>query len=465
MTPVAPLSRTAHARPAAPVRIVHLGLGAFHRAHQAWYTAHADDAADWGIAAFTGRAGEQGDAMIATLRAQDQLYTLTLRGRAGDHVEVIDSIVAVHSADDAAAFERYIADPAVAIISTTVTEAGYRLDASGSPEQSDPVVAADLDALAAGVGAVRSPLALIARALDGRRRAGAGPITVMPCDNMPANGRMVRTGLRAFANAIGPALVAWIESNVTFVSTSVDRITPRFSGGDDDFARAAGLIDRAPVVAEEFADWVLEGDFVAGRPLWESAGARFVTEIDPFENRKLWLLNGAHTAMANLGRGLGLETVAAASGDAACRALVTDFWREASRHLPAEVEAERYCADLWMRFENPRIAHRLDQIAEDSLTKLRVRIVPVALAELMAGRPASGCARAIAAWISNILADGGRRDSLHGDIVAASGSAEPTHALLALVSEALAADVEFAELVTATVTDGVLTRRGAGLPA
>lgn len=463
MTSPAPLTRAAFGRPAAPVRMVHLGLGAFHRAHQAWYTAHADDAAEWGIASFTGRAGEPGDSIVAALNGQEGLYTLTLRGLAGDRVEVIDSIVAAHSCDDDAAFRRYLADPAVAIVSTTVTEAGYRLNSDWSPNLADPVVVEDLAVLAGAGGILVSPLARIASALDGRRAAGAGPITVMPCDNMPHNGAMVRSGLLAFASAISPELASWIEAHVGFVSTSVDRITPRFSDGDAGFALAEGIDDRVPVVAEEFADWVLEGEFVAGRPRWETGGARFVEDLDPFENRKLWLLNGSHTGMANLGRTLGLTTVADASGDAACRALVEAFWTEARRHLPAHVDAERYCADLWSRFENPQIAHLLDQIAEDSVAKLRVRIGPVARAELAAGGTGRGCAGVIAAWIDSVLTDGGRRDSHGDDVAVAAASPDPVAALVALIGPDLAADAE----LLAQVRDqtGVARRLRTGTPA
>ncbi|WP_062464234.1 mannitol dehydrogenase family protein [Demequina soli] len=440
-------TRPRDGRAAAPVRIVHLGLGAFHRAHQAWYTAHCADADMWGIASFTGRAGEPSDSIVAALRAQDHLYTLTLRGPDEDALEVIDSIVAVHSAAEIDAWVGYIVRPEVAIISTTVTEAGYRLDADWNPRADDAVVASDLAALASGTGSLESPLALIAHALEQRRLVGGGPLTVMPCDNMPDNGALVRAGLLAFASAVGLELQEWIEENVSFVSTSVDRITPRFSDDDLDLPHAHGLDDAVPVVTEPFINWILQGDFAAGRPAWETAGAEFVADLEPFENRKLWLLNGAHTAMAGFSRLRGCATVADASADPASRELVEAFWSEARRHLPVGVRAEEYCTALWERFENPRIAHSLAQIAEDSATKLGVRAAPVALAELDAGRTAEGCARVIAAWAAAMIAGQGQRDSRQADIDAAVASNDATRALVAVVSPTLAARAGFVELV------------------
>ncbi len=449
-TAIAHLSRESIGRPAAPVRIVHLGLGAFHRAHQAWYTEHASDASEWGIASFTGRAGEPGDAIVGSLRDQDHLYTLAVRGPEHDEVEVIGSIVRAHSADDIDAFMTYLADPRTAIVTATVTEAGYRLDTNHRPDASDPVVASDLAALRTGSLDLESPLARIARGLDERRRDDAGPITVMPCDNMPDNGELVRDGLLAFASAISADLVAWIIENVSFVSTSVDRITPRFSDSDLESAREAGFADAVPVVTEPFINWILCGDFPAGRPAWETAGAQFVDDLVPFENRKLWLLNGSHTGMANLGRSRGLTTVADAAADPVCRDLVEAFWSEAVRHLPAEVGAEQYCRDLWTRFENPRIAHLLDQIAEDSLTKLRVRVAPVAIAERAAGRSAAGCARVVAAWATNVMARDGRRDSMQEAIDTALVAGDPVGALVTLVSPELGADSAFVTEVRAS---------------
>lgn len=385
----------------APARIVHLGLGAFHRSHQAWYTAHAADATEWGIAAYTGR--RPGAATV--LEAQDCVYTLVERGPAADRFERIQSIVRAVPGDDLADFVETLASPAVAVLTLTVTEAGYRVDASGALDRDDPEVVADTAALRARLADPASPMpdlrttpGRIVLALEERRRRGAPPLAIVPCDNVPDNGAVARTAIAGLAEAVAPDLAAWLPTGVSFVSTSVDRITPRLDPADlARVAAATGWDDAAPVVAEPFADWVLAGDFPSGRPRWETAGARFVDDIHPWEARKLWMLNGAHTLLASAGRLRGHTTVAEAFADPACRAQVEQLWDEAAANLPG-VETTEYRAALAERFANPRIVHRLAQIAEGSLTKLRLRIEPVALAERAAGRPATGCATAIAAW-------------------------------------------------------------------
>ena len=185
---------------------------------------------------------------------------------------------------------------------------------------------------------------------------------------------------------------------MSFVSTSVDRITPHLTEAElDELRTASGWDDAAPVVTEPFSDWVLQGDFPAGRPQWESAGARFVDDVEPFERRKLWLLNGAHTILAASGPSRGHETVAAAFADPVCRALVTGFWDEATRHLTsAGLDIPGYLAQLRDRFANPRIAHRLTDIADQAPTKVRVRLLPVLLAERAAGRSGAATLRALA---------------------------------------------------------------------
>jgi fructuronate reductase len=395
------LSRTA---PGPPIRIVHLGLGAFHRAHQAWYTAHAHDAAEWGIAAFTGRRPDAAE----VLAEQDGLYTLIERGPEGDRDEVVASLVeAVDGADTARVVELF-RDPELAVVTLTVTEAGYRLDGDGRPDRADEELTADLAALRTAIRSggpleALAPTTTLGRLLTGlesRRLARGGPLAIVPCDNLPRNGPFVGRGVAAAAREVGDDLAGFVADSVAFVSTSVDRITPRVTEADvDAFNARAAWQDRAPVITEPFADWVLSGRFPAGRPAWEDAGARFVDDIEPWERRKLWLLNGAHTLLALAGPPLGHETVAAAIGDPALRAAVAAFWEEAVRHLPAALETTAYRDALLARFDNARIEHRLDQIAQDSERKLALRIVPVAEAELSAGRTASGCAFVLAAWL------------------------------------------------------------------
>lgn len=350
---------------AAPtVGIVHLGVGAFHRSHQAWYTDSVDTTGEWGIAGFTGRSPE----MARVLGQQDGLYTLITRSNEVDAASIVGSLVSVSDGTDTDHLSRELSAPSTKLVTLTITEAGY------------------------GAGTVPARLLL---GLDARRRADAGPIAIVPCDNLPSNGRVLRDILLESAS---DALADWVNESVSFVSTSVDRITPAATDADREIAKGlTGWDDAAPVVAEPFHNWVLSGDFPAGRPAWEQAGALFVDDIEPFERRKLWLLNAAHSALAYLGLLRGHRTVAEAIDDALCREAVEAVWAEAGRHLPG-IDVAGYCAQLLTRWENRRIEHQLSQIALDGTEKLRVRIVPVALLELAAGRDAAGSAGVIAAW-------------------------------------------------------------------
>lgn len=384
-------------RPAPPVRIVHLGLGAFSRSHLAWYTHHAEDAADWGIAAYTGRSRALADA----LSGQDGLYTLIERDADGDRFETIESIVQARPGDDVASLAADLSAPTTVIASLTITESGYRLRADGTPDLSDPDVAHDSELLesAASLGEIgsarpRTPLGRLLLGLEARRRSGAGPIALLSCDNLPDNGGLLRAGALGLA---GPELAGWLRENARFVSASVDRITPRVPA--DQLAALEAAYGAAPVVAEPFRDWVISGEFPSGRPAWETAGARFVEHLEPWEARKLWMLNGAHTLLACLGLLRGRATVAEAIADPVCREAVERLWDEDERNLPPELALGEYRAALIERFANPRIEHHLRQIAADSPTKLALRIMPVAAAELAAGRAASGAAAALAAWI------------------------------------------------------------------
>ncbi|WP_431779887.1 mannitol dehydrogenase family protein [Microbacterium aurantiacum] len=434
--------RTGDAATPAPVRIVHLGLGHFFRAHQAWYTAHAADAAQWGIAAFTGRSSASAEA----LTRQDGLFTLVERGPDADRIEVIGSVVEAVAGDDSPRFEALVSDPLVAVITLTVTESGYRLTTAGLPDLDDADVRSDLDALRAGGPAAATVLGRLTTAFRARRDADAGPIAVVPCDNIPGNGEFVARGATAFAELADPALAAWTRSNVSFVSTSVDRITPH-TDEVPAVVSGAGWLDDLTVITEPFSDWVLAGDFPAGRPDWESAGARFVDDIEPWENRKLWLLNGAHSLLTFAGAPRGLDTVAEAIADPDCRALVESFWAEAVACLPDGTEHERYRAQLIERFANPRIVHRLAQIAAEATTKVQFRFAAVAERSIDAGRDASASARALATWIAWLRTDPGAVDVRADAVAAAEASDEPISAIIALVSPKLAALPDFVDHV------------------
>ncbi|MDR6414299.1 mannitol dehydrogenase family protein [Pseudarthrobacter sulfonivorans] len=450
------LNRTLHTAPKPPVRIVHLGLGAFHRSHQAWYTSQAGDAADWGIAAFTGR---RPDAAVA-LAGQDGLFTVVERADSGDSFAVVGSIVEAVDGADVTRLAELVAAPSTAMVTLTVTEAAYRLGADGQLDTKAPDVEADLALLASGSGNPTTPLGRLVFALAARRTAGAGPIAVVCCDNLANNGTVARNAVAGLAAAWDADLAAWVEANVSFVSTSVDRITPRTTEADIAAVEAAcGYRDNSPVVAEPFTSWVLSGEFPAGRPRWEDAGAVFVDHIEPFENRKLWLLNGAHSLLAYSGQLRGHTTVADALADAECRKAVEGFWDEAEVNLSgaaagassggADLQIPAYRDALLARFSNARIAHHLAQIAMDGSTKLRMRAVPVLLAERAQGRSGVAAARMIAAWIDFSAAAETFHDPLAAEVAEANKleGTQRVRALLALVDPALAADDAVVELV------------------
>lgn len=412
-------------------RIVHIGLGAFHRAHQAWYTANSDLEQKWGIIAFTGRNPDAAN----LISAQDGLFTLVVRDANGDSFQIIDSIVSAIDGNDIEAFNEAIASGETAIVTLTITEAGYGLDSEGRVDPANP-----------------SPtLQKLATALELRRRANGKGLAVVSCDNLPSNGKILKNAISAIFVNFGVEASSWLEGNVSFVSTSIDRITPRTTSEDLNLVReSTGWEDLAPVVTEAFSDWVLEGEFPMGRPQWERAGARFVDDIEPFENRKLWLLNGAHSILAYNGLTKGLTTVAEAIADPDCRSAVTNFWSEACRNLPAELlELDEYQEKLLDRFANPRIAHRLEQIAMDGSTKLRVRVGAVALHELAAGNDATACADAIASWISFVVSGAELQDSQRDQLqeLVEQQPDDLVVRLVDLVEPQLAARESFCELV------------------
>jgi fructuronate reductase len=412
-------------------RIVHIGLGAFHRAHQAWYTSRVDREQNWGIVAFTGRSIEAAE----KLSVQDGLYTLITRDSNGDSYQIIDSIVRAEDGNDTEAFVEAITNSKTVIVTLTITEAGYGMDSSGHVDSNNPPPA----------------LHRLAVALETRRRANGLGIAIVSCDNMPSNGALLKIAMGDLFASFGSDSVDWLNEKVSFVSTSIDRITPKTTDEDlETVKKATGWEDNSPVVTEPFSDWVLQGEFPLGRPQWERAGAKFVEDIEPFENRKLWLLNGSHSLMAYLGQLRGHETVAQAIADEFCLEQVDLFWDEAEKHLTDPgLEIPKYRQALLERFSNERIAHRLAQIAIDGATKLRVRIAPVAKAELGAGRLPKGAASAIAAWVSYVLKNEKVEDAKSQEIGRAlSGPVEGVEQrLVSVIDLHLANDEKFMSLV------------------
>ena len=442
---------TSDARPAAPVRIVHLGLGNFFRAHEAWYTDRAPDAAEWGIAAFTGRSTE----LASALTGQDGLYTLITRSADGDSTHVLASVSRAHAGGDTEAWLGYLGDPRVGVVTLTVTEAGYVRGPDGRLDAARPEVKADLAALRADPrAAVRTTPARLVAGLAVRRAADAGPLAVVSCDNLPHNGAVTATVVADFARLLDPDLATWISDNISFVTTMVDRITPATTPDDvESAARLTGRADAAPVVTEPYSEWVLAGEFPAGRPAWDAAGARIVTDIAPFEERKLWLLNGAHSLLAYAGSARGHTTIAEAVTDPMCRNWVEEWWTEASRHLtlPA-ADVAAYRDALIDRFGNARIRHLLAQIAADGSQKIPVRILPAIRGERAAGRLPTGGLRVVAAWINHLRGAGAAvKDAGVQDIQAVNtpALAAAVGTVLTRLDPNLAAD----PVVVATVLD------------
>lgn len=428
--------------------VVHLGLGAFHRSHQAWYTQHvAPSETPWGITAFTGRRPDQ----ASVLARQDAVYTLITRGADGDTAEFIDALVAVHDGADVARWRKTLADPRTAVVTLTVTEAAYHHTADAGIDFGSPDVEGDLALLRTadpGPACTTAPGRLV-DGLRARREAAGGPLAVVCCDNLTANGRVVRDVVLSLAAAADPALASWISASVSFVSSMVDRITPATTDADRADARAlTGFDDAAVVVAEPFAEWVLSGDFPAGRPAWETAGARFVDDLQPYEQRKLWLLNAGHSLLAYLGLQLGHETIDEAMDDERCIEPLEQLWDEAAAELPlpaAEIADAR--AALRDRFTNRRIRHRLRQIASDGSVKLPVRVVDPLRLRLARGEPiGDGAATALAAWWLHVT----RQPTLVSDAGAAALGPSATVAdVLALVVPGLGHDAAVEAAVTA----------------
>jgi fructuronate reductase len=445
------LSRSLPDTPAAaPVRMVHIGVGNFHRAHQAWYTAHSPDAGEWGYASFTGRSAR----MVDALAPQDGLYTLITRSAEGDAFELIGTLSAVHAAAEHETYLDYLSRPEVAVVTITVTEAGYLRGADGHLDASRDVVVADVDVLRSDprkqVGSL--PARLVAGLLA-RRAAGAEALTILSCDNLPENGPVTQTVVKDFAALVDETLPDWIDSHVDFATSMVDRITPATT--DEDRAlveRECGYVDASPVPTEPFSEWVVSGGFPAGRPRWEDAGAKLVDDVEPFERRKLWLLNGSHSMLAYAGSIRSYETIDEAIADPQCRSWVEAFWDEASRYLtlPASDIAD-YRAALVTRFSNPRVRHQLTQIAPDGSIKLRVRTLPTVRAERSAGRVPIGCATTIAAWVLHLRGLGAPiKDPGAGPAQKAANSGElreAVPAVLEIFEPGLGSDKEFVDAV------------------
>lgn len=394
------VARPRYDRSALAPGIVHLGVGAFMRAHLAVATEaalQADDDRRWGIVGVSLRHPDTRDA----IGPQHGLYTLALRDRQARTLQVIGCLLRVLVApEDPAAVLAAIADPATRIVSLTVTEKGYCRDpASGALRFDDPDIAHDL----AHPEAPRSAIGFIVHGLARRRASGLGPVTLLSLDNLAANGDALARLVGAFAQRIDPALADWIITRCTAPNSMVDRIVPRTTDADRQAVAAdLGCDDAWPVLAEPFFDWAVEDRFAAGRPAWERAGARVVAESQPWETLKLRMVNGSHSAIAYFGALAGWQTVDVAVGQPALRAHVEALMRDEIEptlpHLPG-LDLDLYRASLLTRFDNPALAHRTQQIAMDGSQKLPQRWLATLRERLASDQPIDRLGLSIAGWL------------------------------------------------------------------
>jgi fructuronate reductase len=398
------LERLPHLRnhlPALPwtepgIGIVHLGLGSFHRAHQAMYTEDAMLAAggDWGICGVSLRHADTRDA----LAPQDCLYSVLVRDSNGERVRVARALRKVLVApEDPQAVLAAMRDSKVRIVSLTVTEKGYCLDPkTGGLDFSHPLIASDLQ----NPELPQSVPGYLVAALRARR---AHPFTVLSCDNLAHNGVALRRVVVDYARALDPALAEWIDSEVAFPSTMVDRIVPATTDADRQAAAAAlGCADAWPVPTESYRQWVIEDNFPAGRPAWEQAGALLVNDVTPYEVAKLRMLNGCHSTLAYLALLADIETVDAAIGNADLRALLHRMMTDdiaPTLTVPATFDRLSYRDQLLTRLGNPALKHRCIQIAMDGSQKLAPRLLGTVSDRLRDGHAVDRLALAVAAWM------------------------------------------------------------------
>ncbi len=383
--------------------IVHLGIGAFHRAHQAMFTDAALAATgdlSWGLVG----AGVISADMKDALMPQDGLYALAEMGADSEKVKVIGSIIDVFGgAEDAEKLLAKMSDVSTRIVSITVTEKGYYLDlATGKLQINAPAIAADL----ASPATPKTILGLIVQALKARKAKGIKPFTVMSCDNLPNNGKLAKAAVLAFAREADADLASWIEANVCFPCTMVDRITPATTDADRAHVNSViGMEDAWPVVTEQFYQWVIEDQFTMGRPEWDKVGAIFSDEIECWENMKLRCLNGSHSTLSYMGQLTGRETVADAMGLPLITDLLDKLWSEISEvlHAPKGVNPADYIESLKLRFRNPALKHRTAQIACDGSQKLPQRLLAPLRDRIAKGLASPAIATAVAAWMHFVV--------------------------------------------------------------
>lgn len=452
--------------------IVHLGAGAFFRAHAAAYTDAVLAAGDrrWAI---TGVSLRHPD-VRAALAPQDGLYTVLERDNQAVAAKVIGALANVLVAPlEPAAVNAALCAPRVAIVTLTITEKAYGLAADGSLDAHAPAIAHDLQF----PHAPRSAVGWLASTLIARRRAQHPPYTVLSCDNLRDNGRTLRGLVLEYARQVFPADVDWLAQNVAFPNTMVDRIVPRALAQDRLDARAAhGFGDAAPVRCEPFTQWVIER-FAGPRPAWEGAGAEFVHDVRPYEDAKLRLLNAAHTAFACFGVLLGHATIAQAAVDPDIAAFVRSLMRAelAPTLTPAPAfDPVAYQAQLWPRFANAALGHATQQVAMDTSAKLAQRHVPALRERRRRNEPIDRLALVVAGWIRYLAGhdENGTAYAIDDPLAARLGAiaapwrADPRACAERLLAvEAVFGDLRFDETVRCAVTRQLERIAAAGVRA
>jgi len=379
--------------------IVHLGLGQFAKAHLACYMDSVMnlDGGDWRIVG----ASLQSLTAVERLQPQDNLFTVTSQSADVTEIRVIGSlseVIAISAGGRERLLDR-LTDPSIHIVSLTVTEKGYYLNAAGELDFSHPDIRADLLAPDQPITAV----GWIVLAAKHRQAMGVSPFTVLSLDNLIGNGRVLRHVVLAFANRIDSNLAAYIESQVAFPCSMVDRIVPALDvDAVTSTKQSIGMVDEACVLTESFSQWVVEDRFVSSRPAWEKAGVVFCDDIASFETMKLRLLNGAHSSLAYIGILLGHQTVADCMNDATLRPFVESLMRtEIQPEVvpPSGFDLDPYIDQLLERFSNPHLRHRCAQIAMDGSQKIPQRLLPLLEERLSRGRCVQRLVFVLATWM------------------------------------------------------------------
>ena len=453
-------------------RIVHFGFGAFHRAHQALLTNRVLNAkgGDWGICEISLFSG---DVLMSQLREQDHLFTVLEKGADGNQPIVIGAVHECLNAklDSLAAIIEKFCEPQVAIVSLTITEKGYCIDpATGKLDTQNARILHDLE----NPTEPHSAPGILVEALHRRRERGLTPFTVLSCDNIPDNGHVVKNAVLGMAEKRSPELAKWIETHVSFPGTMVDRIVPAATEVSlAEITQELGVEDPCAISCEPFIQWVIEDNFVAGRPEWEIAGVQMVQDVLPWEQMKLRMLNGSHSFLAYLGYLAGFAHVSDCMRD--------DAFREAARRLMldeqaptlriTDVDLTAYADSLIDRFANPALQHRTWQIAMDGSQKLPQRMLEGVRVHLQRESAWPLLALGIAGWMRYVsgVDDAGNtidvRDPLSEKIraiVETSSEKGRVKALLAL-SEIFGSDLpQHAQFVDA-ITDAYqrIVERGA----